>query len=92
MVQLTEDLVQDLDAEASRRGLSRSALIREALNSYMDEVRSKDVGRAIVDGYQAYPPHTPDEWSTVESFGDVAVLELAQRLDAEERSEGHQPW
>ena len=92
MVQLTEELVEDLDAESSRRGVSRSALIREAVTSYLENVRSSDVGRAIVNGYLDHPPHTPDEWSDLDSFGDVSALELAQRLDSEERQAGLESW
>lgn len=92
MVQLSDDLVDALDAEATIRGVSRSALIREALSSYLSEIRSADVGRRIVAGYHAHPPQTPDTWGATDLLADVAVTELTQRLEAEEHSEGHASW
>jgi predicted transcriptional regulator len=35
MVQLTDELVERLDREAARRGVSRSALIRSALEEFL---------------------------------------------------------
>lgn len=92
MVQLTDDLVAALDAEAARRGVSRSALIREAVSSHLAEKVEEAVGAAIVDGYRRVPPSTPDEWGSPEEFGDVSTRETAQRLDAEERARGFETW
>jgi hypothetical protein len=92
MVQLTDELVAELDAEAARRGTSRSAIIREALDGYLAQLRSDDVGRRIVAGYTRHPPATPDEWSPVAGLGDRGTSEVAQRLDEEERRAGSAPW
>jgi len=92
MVQLTDALVGELDAEASRRRISRSALIREVLDAYLAELRSDDVGRRIAAGYTAHPPETPDAWGAVDRHGDVGALELLQRLDQEELREGGPNW
>jgi hypothetical protein len=92
MVQLTDELVAELDTEAQRRGISRSAIIREALDAYLAQQRSDDIGRRIVAGYVAKPPTTPDEWASVGHLGDTGSAELGQRLDEEERTAGHAPW
>ena len=92
MVQLTDDLVAELDTAAIRRGISRSALIREALDGYLVQLRNDEVGVRILAGYASKPPATPDAWSGLDRFGDVSTRELAQRLDEEERREGHDVW
>lgn len=92
MVQLTDELLGLLDDEAARRGLSRSALIREALNRYLATTRESAVARSIVEGYTRIPPATPDEWGDLEAQADRSTAELLQRLDAEERASGHEPW
>jgi len=91
MVQLSDDLVAELDEVAANQGVSRSALIRRALADYLTEVRASDVGRRIVEGYRAIPPETPDAWGDV-AAADTGTRELLQRLDAEERAAGHAPW
>jgi predicted transcriptional regulator len=92
MVQLTDDLVGALDAEASRRGLSRSAVIREAVEEHLAADREAAIGRAIIDGYRRIPPGTPDEWGDLEGMADTAGRETAQRLDGEERAAGFDRW
>lgn len=92
MVQLSEDLLAALDAEAQHRGVSRSALIREAIQEHLHESTEREVTRRIVAGYTRVPPASPDEWGSLEHAGDVAARELAQRLDAEERAQGFEPW
>ncbi len=92
MVQLSDELLRDLDTEASERGVSRSAIIREAVEAHLAARRHDAVGRAIVEGYRRIPPGTPDEWGDVEHMADVAGHETAQRLDREERDAGFEPW
>lgn len=92
MVQLTDELLVLLDDEAARRDLSRSALIREALDGYLAGTRESAVARSIVEGYTRIPPATPDEWGNLEAQADRSTTELLQRLDAEERAGGRGPW
>jgi len=92
MVQLSDDLLESLDREASRRGSSRSALIRSALEDFLGADREAAVGRAIADGYRRLPPATPDEWGDLAAMTDRATADLLHRLDAEERAAGHDPW
>ncbi len=92
MVQLTDDLVAKLDTEAAERGVSRSAVIREAVEQHLDERRRDAIGEAIAEGYRRIPPGTPDEWGDLERTADIAGRETAQRLDQEEREAGFEPW
>lgn len=81
-----------LDREAAQRHLSRSALIREAVLTHLAEARVDLIGRAIVAGYERVPPLTPDGWGDLDAQGEASTGELLQRVDAEERVEGHGPW
>jgi Ribbon-helix-helix protein, copG family len=92
MVQLTEDLVALLDREAARRGVSRSALIRTALEEFLRNDQEAAISRRIVDGYVRIPPVTPDEWGDLAETTDQASVDLLRRLDAEERRQGRAPW
>ena len=88
MVQLTDDLVRMLDQEAARRGVSRSALIRTAIDELLVAIEDDSVGRAIVDGYRRVPPGRPDGWGDLERQTDRAHVETLLRLDEEERAAG----
>ncbi|MGH8900851.1 MAG: CopG family transcriptional regulator [Egibacteraceae bacterium] len=92
MVQLTDELVTLLDQEATRRGVSRSALIRSVLEESLSNAREAMIGRQIAEGYRRVPPATPDEWDDLAGMTDQLAIDLMQRLDAEERREGHGPW
>lgn len=92
MVQLTDELIRALDDEAGRRGMSRSAVIREAVEEHLAADRDAAIGRAIVEGYRRVPPATPDGWADLASAADRAGSELAQRLDEEERAAGFGQW
>ena len=92
LVQLSDEQVAALDAVARRRHLSRSALIREAVDTLLADDREAEIGRAIVEGYTRIPPGTPDEWGDLEALNDALTLETIQRLDEEERRAGFEPW
>ena len=92
MVQLTDELVELLDAEAARRGVSRSAVIREAILEHVAASHDAVITRSIVEGYRRLPPATPDQWGDLEAHQDQATAELLSRLDVEERAAGRQPW
>lgn len=76
LVQLDDRLVSLLDQRASREGLSRSALVRMALEAFLGEDLEAEVDRAIVAGYRAMPPPEPS--------GDLLALAAAS-IEAE-------PW
>lgn len=92
MVQLSDELLQMVDRRAATVGLSRSALIRIALEQFLARDRERALTRAIVDGYRRLPPGTADEWGEMSKMSDQAATDVARRLDAEERGEGHEPW
>jgi Arc/MetJ-type ribon-helix-helix transcriptional regulator len=92
MVQLTDDLVEQLDGEAARRGLSRSAVIREAIEDHLAVDQEQLIARQIVEGYTRIPPATPDEWGDIGGLTSTCAREVMQRLDAEEVAQGLEPW
>jgi len=92
MVQLTDRLVRLLDDAAARRGVSRSALIRTAVERFLEKDEEAALGRRIAAGYERIPPGTPDEWGDSTEITDRATTDLLHRLDAEERAAGHKPW
>ncbi|MBK5228910.1 MAG: CopG family transcriptional regulator [Actinobacteria bacterium] len=92
MVQLNERLVRVLDGIARRRNLSRSALIREIIDNYLATTEELKIGAQIAAGYQKIPPATPDEWGDLAALMDRSTADLLQRLDAEERRQGNDPW
>jgi metal-responsive CopG/Arc/MetJ family transcriptional regulator len=70
LVQLSEELLELLDREAARRNVSRSALIREAIEQHLDTERRAEIGRRIVEGYRRIPQTEEElewaEWQTAE--------------------------
>ncbi len=92
MVQLTDRLLHLLDVQAARKGISRSALIRTAVEEFLRKDQESIVGREIVEGYIRIPPATPDEWGDLAQITDHATVDVLHRLDAEERVEAHKPW
>src|ERR1044072_4968056 len=91
MVQLTEELIESLDALAARRSVSRSALIREFVLEGLQQSTASALGERIADGYRRIPQAQPDEWGDLAAASDIAAGELMARLDAEERAAGHEP-
>lgn len=92
MVQLTDRLLRLLDRHAALRGISRSALIRTALEEFLRKDHEAVVGQEIVAGYKRIPPITPDEWGDLSQVTEHATVDVLQRLNAEERAEGREPW
>ncbi len=60
-MQLTDELLALLDERAARLHVSRSQLIRDAVERYLAQDRSAAVDRAIIDGYTRIPPRD-DRW------------------------------
>jgi len=55
LVQLSDELLSQLDARVAREGRSRSELIREALVGYLAKDREADIDRRIVEAYTRQP-------------------------------------
>ena len=81
LVQLSDELVDLLDREALRRGVSRSALIREAVEQHLHDEREAETDRRIVEAYTRMP-QTPEELEWGRFFAD----QVARRLDEDEET------
>jgi hypothetical protein len=55
LVQLSDELVAELDARASREGRSRSELIRDALAGYLHDDPQAEIDRRLVEAYIRQP-------------------------------------
>ena len=88
MVQLSDELLAQLDDEASARGCSRSALIRQAVEEHLERSSEAAKVRRYVGGYMAQPPGSVDEWGDLAASADRDGRELAARLEGEERATG----
>jgi metal-responsive CopG/Arc/MetJ family transcriptional regulator len=55
LVQLSDELLAQLDARAAREGRNRSELIREALSEYLAADREAEIDRRIVEAYARQP-------------------------------------
>lgn len=85
LVQLSDDLLALLDRQAERRHVSRSQVIREAVERLTAADREAEIDRQIADGYRRVPQED-HPWS------DWAAIDTARSLDEEEREAGHEPW
>lgn len=74
LVQLTEDLLRQLDERAAREGRSRSALIRDAIQAYLHDEERDRITREIIEGYERIPP-TEEEMAIAEANAREAVEE-----------------
>lgn len=83
LVQLSDELVSVLDRQAQRRGVSRSQLIREAVEHYTHD--DAEIDRELVEAYTRIPQE-PDPMA--EFFWEETMRALAE----EERKAGHDPW
>jgi metal-responsive CopG/Arc/MetJ family transcriptional regulator len=78
LVQLTDELLERLDARAAREGRNRSELVREAIINYLAADREAEIDRLIVEGYTRQP----------QTEAELAIAELgAQTMRA-----GVEPW
>jgi predicted transcriptional regulator len=84
LVQLNDTLLAILDQRAAQRGVSRSRIIREAVEAYLAPDYESEISRQILAGYARIPQSTPDEWGQPEEFNGAAARAAHRRLDAEE--------
>jgi metal-responsive CopG/Arc/MetJ family transcriptional regulator len=68
LVQLSDELLDRLDAYRAREGRSRSEVVREAIDRYLEADREAEIDRLIVDAYTRQPPE--DVW------GDQAARQM----------------
>jgi predicted DNA-binding protein len=60
LVQLSDELLERLDARRAREGRSRSEVVREAIELYLAADRETEIDRLIVEAYTRQPPE--DVW------------------------------
>jgi hypothetical protein len=81
LVQLTEDLVDVLDAIAAKQGRTRSALIRAVLEDFVKEEDEAEKDRRMIEGYTKFPPGTeddPPEWGTLEAWAEHDARQMIE--------------
>jgi metal-responsive CopG/Arc/MetJ family transcriptional regulator len=77
LVQLTEELLADVDALAVKTGRNRSDLAREALGDLVRKFRAADDVRRDVAGYTRFP-------QSEAAWDEAEFLDQADALDAED--------
>lgn len=95
MVQLNDELVALLDRRAAKEGVSRSQMIREAIEAFLSEDREREIDRQIVEGYTRMPQggeYDVDEWGDLAGMVTALTVDALRQLDAEERAAGFDPW
>jgi metal-responsive CopG/Arc/MetJ family transcriptional regulator len=68
LVQLTEPLLRLLDERAAREGVSRSQVIRDAVEAYLADDQEAEISRRITEGYTRIPQRD----DTLEAFTNTA--------------------
>jgi predicted DNA-binding protein len=61
LVQLSDELLERLDAYRAREGRSRSEVVREAIERYLQTDREAEIDRLLVEAYTRQPPE--DLWA-----------------------------
>jgi len=85
LVQLTDELVEELDRRARRSGRSRSALIRELLEQALERDRAQQVSQRMFDGYQRVPQELgQDVWGDLDEWSETNARRNLAGLAAEE--------
>lgn len=93
LVQLSEELVAALDAEAEQLGTSRSAVLREAASRYVKERDDARITQQIVDGYTRFPQtdDEEDDWGRLSAWQDLALENMWRQANVDERAAGLEP-
>ncbi|CAN5762136.1 hypothetical protein BH20ACT7_BH20ACT7_18960 [soil metagenome] len=87
LVQLTDELVAELDRRAGQLGVSRSRLIRQLLERQLTEDRGTERTRALVDGYRRLPQtDARDEWGDLDRWTETNTRRNLAALAREEES------
>ena len=76
MLQLREDQIAQLDAEAARVGGSRSKLVRDAVDSLLTRTVDPDIAELYTRAYPE-PRSGTDEWGDVDAWHDAAAAARA---------------
>lgn len=68
MVQLTEPLLERLDARAGRERISRSRLIRDAVEAYLAGDTCPELEDRYRRAYEAEPLDEPEAWGSIAAW------------------------
>jgi metal-responsive CopG/Arc/MetJ family transcriptional regulator len=71
LVQLSDELLATLDEIAARRKISRSQLIRDAIEQYLHDEREAEIDREIVEAYTRIPPPEHDPWAEAAAIESI---------------------
>lgn len=85
LVQLSDELVSLLDRMARRRRVSRSELIREAIEQHTAVDREAEADRRYVESYTRFPQE-PDPGA------DIAAILAGRAMDEDEQEAGLDSW
>ena len=88
IVQLNSALLAELDQEAEATGVSRSAVIRRAIEDHLAAHKVVAIDAAMVNGYQKNPQSGTDEWGSPLEQTRRDTRRTLERLDAEEDGAG----
>jgi predicted transcriptional regulator len=95
MVQLNDELIELLDERASHEGVSRSQVIRTAIEAFLATDRASLIDQQIVEGYSRKPQggeYDADYWGDVASLMTALTVDQMQQLNKEEHAAGFDPW
>lgn len=85
LVQLSDELVLELDRRARSRAVSRSQLIREAVERFVAADALAEAERAYVESYTRFPQED-------DPGADISAILAGKAMDEEEREAGLEPW
>lgn len=88
MVQLNEELLELLDFRAQHDGVSRSHVIRVAIEAYLGEDRERRLDRLIIEGYRRMPQDSGEDERDLAAFSTAAATAAIRAVQAEEP----EPW
>lgn len=84
-MQLSDELVLELDRRARSRAVSRSQLIREAVERFVAADALAEAERAYVESYTRFPQED-------DPGADISAILAGKAMDEEEREAGLEPW
>ena len=87
IVQLSDQILTDLNALAARDGVSRSEIIRQAVIAHIRDRTWEEWDRVSNEAY-ARMPEDPE----VTAWLEAAARTSFKRLDEDERTAGFGPW
>ena len=89
LVQLTTELIERLDRRAEAVGVSRSRLIRDLLESVLDEQAEEELAAQMTAGYRRVPQSDGrDAWGDLDQWSEV----MSRRSRAALSNDEEESW